>query len=66
MQRIAARVAEALQRDLLMRLLFLVCTSLWLIYGAAFGLIFIVAMEGLGLISNMIGIWRHHIARGTD
>lgn len=58
-----ARVAEALQRDLMMRLMFLACTSLWLAYGAASGLIFIVAMEGLGLISNLIGIWRHHIYR---
>lgn len=61
-----ARVAEALHKDLVMRLLFLMCTLMWLGYGMASGLIFIVAMEGLGLISNLVGIWRHHSRKAVS
>jgi hypothetical protein len=56
-----ARFAEALQRDLPMRLTFLVCTLMWLGYGWASGLMFIVIFESLGLASNLVGIWRHHL-----
>jgi hypothetical protein len=56
-----ARAAETFQHDLALRLVLLVCTSLWIAYGAVLGLPQIVIFEMMGLTSNAIGIWRFHI-----
>lgn len=61
-----ARAAEALQRDLALRVVLLGCTSLWIIYGIALGLPQIVLFELMGLVSNAVGIWRFHFRRTSS
>lgn len=58
-----ARLAEALQKDLALRIILMGCTSLWIIYGFALELPQIVIFETMGLISNAISIWRFHLSK---
>lgn len=55
-----ARTVETLQHDLSYRAVLLVCSSLWIIYGAILGLPQIVLLEIMGVISNAFGIWRFY------
>lgn len=56
-----ARLAEAIRHDLGLRVTMLGATSLWMSYAALSELPQLVIMEALGLVSNMIGIWRFHL-----
>lgn len=58
-----ARTAETLQNDLALRVILLICTSLWIIYGFALGLPQIVIFETMGFVSNAFGIWRFHFRK---
>lgn len=56
----AARIAEAVRHDLGLRVTLLGSSTLWVLYGILLGVPQIVVFEALGILSNMMGIWRMH------